>query len=108
MSRHGRRNRPFYRINAIEKHLARNGKIIENLGWYDPLVQDWDKAVSLNEDRVRHWLSVGAQPSETVRDILARRGVIDADQRRQEVEARIARKQVIKDKAAAKAGAVFS
>lgn len=104
LKRMGRRNRPFYRINAIEKRKARNGEIIESLGWYDPLVKDWDKAVNLNDDRVRHWLSQGAQPSETVKDILARRGVIDAEQRRKEVEARAERKRKGRAAAAATEG----
>lgn len=96
LSRKGRRNRPFYRITAVDRRAKRDGEVIENLGWYDPLVQDWDKAVSINEERVRHWLSVGAQPSETVKDLLARRGVIDAEQRRREVQARIERKKAAK------------
>ncbi len=101
LSRKGRRNRPFYRITAVDRRAKRDGEVIENLGWYDPLVQDWEKAVSIDADRVRHWLSVGAQPSETVKDLLARAGVIDAEERRREVQARIERKKAAR---AAKAG----
>jgi len=79
MKRMGRTHRPFYRINAIEKRNPRNGKIIENLGWYDPMVKDESKQIELNEERVKHWLSVGAQPSETVMNILAARGLVDAE-----------------------------
>lgn len=79
LKRMGRRNRPFYRINAVEKRTQRDGKILENLGWYDPMAPDASKQVSVNGDRVKHWLSLGAQPSDTVNDILAREGVIDAE-----------------------------
>lgn len=69
-------------------------------------MQDWEKAVSIDADRVRHWLSVGAQPSETVKDLLARAGVIDAEERRREVQARIERKKAARAaKAPAESGA---
>lgn len=77
MQRLGRRNRPFYRINAIDKRTRRNGKVIENLGWYDPIAKDESKQLSLNADRIKYWLSVGAQPSDTVRDFLAKADLID-------------------------------
>jgi len=75
----GRRHRPFFRINAIEKSKQRNGKILEALGWYDPLVKDKDKAISLNADRIKAWLDQGALPSESVGDLLVREGLIDAE-----------------------------
>ncbi len=68
----GRRHKPFYRLNAIEKRAPRDGRIIESLGWFDPLVADEAKAMSLNAERIRYWLSVGAQPTETVRTLLKR------------------------------------
>jgi small subunit ribosomal protein S16 len=71
MQRLGRRHRPFFRINAIDQRTRRNGRVIENLGWYDPLEKDAEKQVHLKEERIRHWLSVGAQPSETMKDMLA-------------------------------------
>ncbi len=77
MQRLGRRNRPFYRINAIDKRTRRDGKVIENLGWYDPIAKDESKQLSLNGERIKYWLSVGAQPSDTVRDFLAKADLID-------------------------------
>ncbi len=77
MQRLGRRNRPFYRINAVDKRKRRNGKVIENLGWYDPIARDEAKQLSLNSERIKYWLSVGAQPSDTVRDFLAKAELID-------------------------------
>lgn len=79
LSRMGRTHRPFYRINAIEKRNQRDGKILENLGWYNPVEADPAKQVSLKEDRIKHWISVGAQPSDTCNDLFAKAGVIDAD-----------------------------
>jgi len=76
MQRLGRRHRPFYRINAIDQRTRRNGRVIENLGWFDPLEKDEDKQLHLKEDRIRHWLSVGAQPSDTMKDKLAKAGLL--------------------------------
>lgn len=77
MQRHGRTNRPFYRISAIDQRTRRDGVVIEALGWYDPLAKDPAKQYQLDEERVKHWLKVGAQPSDTVRDVLAKRGLIE-------------------------------
>ena len=79
MQRMGRAHRPFYRIGAMDKRAPRNGRVIENLGWYDPVgTMGKDKPeFELNEDRIGYWLSFGAQPSDTLRDIL-RKAEIDA------------------------------
>ena len=75
MKRMGRRHRAFFRINAMDSRSPRDGRVIEQLGWYDPCVKEADKQLSLNRDRIEYWLGVGAQPSETVRDILKRNGI---------------------------------
>ena len=75
LKRTGRRNRPFYRIGAFHHTTRRDGKPVEDLGWYDPLVQDRDKCFHLEEERIRYWLGEGAQPSETVRSFIKRRGI---------------------------------
>jgi small subunit ribosomal protein S16 len=77
MQRYGRRNRPFYRIAAVEKRARRDGPVIENLGWYNPLSADTTKQLEINDERVKYWLSKGAQPSDTVRDFLAKRQLVD-------------------------------
>jgi len=77
MQRLGRRNRAFFRIAAAEKRTRRNGPVVETLGFYDPIEKDAAKALRLNEERLKYWLSKGAQPSDTVRDMLARRGLIE-------------------------------
>jgi len=50
----------------------RDGKVIEELGYYDPLAKDEDKQVVMQRDRVQYWLSVGAQPSDTVAGMIKR------------------------------------
>lgn len=79
LSRHGRHNRPFYRINAVDKRVRRNGSVIENLGWYDPCAPDESKQLHLDEERVKYWIGVGAQPSETVMDFLAKRNLVKTE-----------------------------
>jgi small subunit ribosomal protein S16 len=75
MKRMGRTHRPFYRICAMDTRSQRDGRSIEELGHYDPAQPDPAKAVSLQADRVRYWLSVGAQPSQTVRSLLRKQGI---------------------------------
>ncbi len=73
----GRTHSPFYRLCAMDKRSPRNGKAIEELGHYDPCHQDADQQFSVKEERVRYWLGTGAQPSETVADLLSRAGIYD-------------------------------
>ncbi len=75
MKRFGRKNRPYYRIVAIDTRNPRDGATIENLGTYHPLEKEDAKVLTLEEERVRYWLSVGAQPSETIASILKGRGI---------------------------------
>ena len=76
LKRIGRRNRPSYRICVMDSRTRRDGRPIEELGFYDPLqAADSDAKFSLKEDRARYWLSVGAQPSETVASLLKRSGI---------------------------------
>lgn len=75
MTRLGRTHRPFYRICAFDSRTARDGRHIEILGHYDPLIEDATKRETVNAERIRYWLSVGAQPSETVRSIIKRAGI---------------------------------
>ena len=75
MKRFGRRHRSFFRINAIDGRAPRDGRVIEELGWYDPHASDPEQTCKLNRERVEYWLGVGAQPSDTVRDLLKRQGI---------------------------------
>jgi small subunit ribosomal protein S16 len=71
----GRRHRPFFRICAMDTRTPRDGRSIEELGHYDPMVRNTDARTVLNVNRIRYWLSVGAQPSEKVQALLNRYGV---------------------------------
>jgi small subunit ribosomal protein S16 len=75
LTRMGRRNRPFFRINAVDSHTPRDGKIIERLGHYDPLEKDVTRQIVLKRDRIEYWLGRGAVPSDTVSEILLRNGI---------------------------------
>ncbi|MHC4718166.1 MAG: 30S ribosomal protein S16 [Planctomycetota bacterium] len=75
LKRFGRRHRAFFRLNAVDSRRPRDGRVLEELGWYDPVADAPDKQVSLNRERIEYWLSVGAQPSDTVRDLLTRHGI---------------------------------
>jgi small subunit ribosomal protein S16 len=66
MKKLGRKHRPFFRICVMDQRKPRDGRAIEELGHYDPMVRDKSQRVTLNMERVQHWISVGAQPSEKV------------------------------------------
>ncbi len=103
MQRLGRHNRPFYRIAAIEKRVRRDGRIIEQLGWYDPVAREASKQIEINAERVKYWLSVGAQPTDTVKDFFAKHSLIDV--KGWEAQREHDRKKVEKKKAAEAAAA---
>jgi small subunit ribosomal protein S16 len=75
MTRMGRRHRPFFRINAVESRVPRDGRIIEKLGHYDPIEKDAQKQIVLDRERIEYWLNQGAIPSDTVSEILLRHGI---------------------------------
>ncbi len=75
LKRTGRKNRPSYRICVFDSRTRRDGAPVEELGSYDPRAVDWEQKVSLDRKRAHYWLSVGAQPSETMASILKRFGV---------------------------------
>ena len=79
LQRMGRRHVPFYRLNAIEKTVKRDGKVLENLGWYDPTAKDKAQQLNIKEYSIKDWLQRGAQPSDTVMDMLAKRNLVDAE-----------------------------
>jgi small subunit ribosomal protein S16 len=66
----GRKHRHYFRIVAIDGRQPRDGRIIEELGSYDPMVKNTDERVRLKPDRIKYWMSVGAQPSEKVAVLL--------------------------------------
>lgn len=64
MKKMGRKHRHFFRIVAIDGRQPRDGRVIEELGTYDPEIKDTDSRVTLRPERVKYWISVGALPSE--------------------------------------------
>lgn len=75
LRRMGAKKRPSYRIVAADSRSPRDGRFIETIGLYDPLTEP--ATVRVDVERARHWLAVGAQPTETVRDLLRRSGVTE-------------------------------
>ncbi|RXZ63929.1 30S ribosomal protein S16 [Pelagerythrobacter rhizovicinus] len=76
LSRGGAKKRPYYRIVAADSRKPRDGKYLEQIGTYNPLLaKDDEKRVQLNEDRARYWLGVGAQPSDRVARFLDAAGI---------------------------------
>src|SRR5215216_417046 len=73
LRRMGAKKRPSYRIVAADSRSPRDGRIIESLGFYDPVTDP--ATINVNLDRARHWIDNGAQPTDTVRSILKRAGV---------------------------------
>ena len=70
MKKMGRKHRQFFRIVAIDSRQPRDGRVIEELGTYDPLVRNVDETTTLNPERIKYWMSVGAKPSENVAVLL--------------------------------------
>jgi small subunit ribosomal protein S16 len=70
LARHGAKKRPFYRIVVADQESRRDGRFIEIVGTYNPLRDPAD--VSLNKDRISYWLEKGAEPTNTVRNIIKR------------------------------------
>ena len=74
LKRMGSKKRPFYRIVVADSRSPRDGRFIETVGTYNPLTEP--EQVTLKEEAIMNWLSNGAQPSDTVRNILSKQGVM--------------------------------
>jgi small subunit ribosomal protein S16 len=72
LKRFGRKNHAFWRINAVDHRSPRDGKVLEELGFYDPVNKDVAKQIVVNKARVEFWIKQGAQPSPTVKQLLGR------------------------------------
>ena len=78
LKRFGRRHQPHYRLTAVDRRRAGNSRVLEELGSYSPINRKEDQQVMLKRERIEYWLSVGAQPTETVRRILEKHGLARA------------------------------
>ena len=74
LKRMGMKKEPFYRIVITDSRNARDGRAIEEIGYYNPVSQP--EQLKINEERAKYWLSVGAQPTDTTRGLLKKGGVL--------------------------------
>jgi len=79
LKRMGTNQKPFYRIVVADSRSPRDGRFIETLGYYNPLTEP--STIKVDEEKARLWLSRGAQPTDTVRDILVRQGLLERPER---------------------------
>ncbi|MSP51033.1 MAG: 30S ribosomal protein S16 [Alphaproteobacteria bacterium] len=106
MSRGGAKKRPYFRIVVADSRAPRDGRYIERLGTYDPLLPKGDaNRVKLNLDRIKHWLSHGATPSDRVGRFLGAAGLIPVPERKNNPEKAKPRKKRQDREAAEAAGA---
>lgn len=70
LSRGGSKARPFYSIVVADKRVRRDGRFIERIGFYNPRAVDGEEGLRIAQDRLSYWLSVGAQPSDTVQRLI--------------------------------------
>lgn len=75
LRRMGAKKRPFYRLVVADSRCARDGRFIETLGYYNPCVEPSE--IKIDAERAKHWLSVGAQPSDTAASLLKKQGIIE-------------------------------
>ncbi len=82
LARGGSKKRPFYRIVAADSRMPRDGRFIEKLGTYNPLLpKDSEERVKMDMERVQHWLSQGAQPTDRIARMLEAAGVLPKKER---------------------------
>lgn len=82
LARGGAKKRPFYQIVVADSRSPRDGRFIEKVGFYNPMVErDHPDRIRLVEDRIRHWLSSGALPTDRVARFLSERGLVAAPKR---------------------------
>jgi small subunit ribosomal protein S16 len=74
MKKLGRKHRPFFRICAVDSRKARDGRVLEELGTYDPMIGETDARTLLKTERIAYWLGVGAQPSVNVKTLIKKYG----------------------------------
>lgn len=75
LMRMGMKGAPSYRVVVADARSPRDGRFIENIGWYNPLTEP--STIKIDADRARHWLEVGAQPTDSVRSLLIRTGIVE-------------------------------
>jgi small subunit ribosomal protein S16 len=109
MTRHGTKKRPFYHIVVADSRSPRDGRFIEKLGTYNPLLpREHETRLTLDKDRIAHWLQVGARPSDRVAKFLANAELMKPRVRREQTKKNLPRAKTqerMKTEAAAAAAA---
>ena len=108
LARGGSKKRPFYRIVAADSRMPRDGRFIEKLGTYNPLLpKDSEDRVKMNLERIQYWMDQGAQPTDRISRFLEAAGVVDKKERSNPEKAKPGKKaqERIEEKAAAAAEA---
>ena len=105
LARAGAKKRPFYRIVVADSKSPRDGRYIEKVGTYDPLLPRDGERVTLVEERVKHWLSVGAQPTDRVLRFLDKAGMRKRDARSNPTKGQPGKKRVEREEAKVAAAA---
>ena len=96
LARGGAKKRPYYRIVVADSRRPRDGRFIERVGSYNPMVpKDHPDRVKLDEERIRHWLGVGALPSERVARFLGAANIIQLDGRREQTKQHMPRPKTV-------------
>ena len=103
LARAGTKKRPFYHIDVADARSPRDGRFIEKLGTYDPILADESKRLTLLADRASHWLSVGAQPTDRVLRFLDAAGLLKREARNNPNKAKPGAKATERAEARAKA-----
>ena len=87
MTRHGAKKRPFFHIVVADSRSPRDGRFIEKLGTYNPLLpRDHAQRITLDKERIAHWLKVGAQPSDRVAKFLSQAEMMKPRERREQTK----------------------
>ncbi len=109
MTRHGTKKRPFYHIVVADSRSPRDGRFIEKLGTYNPLLpREHEQRLTMEKERIAHWLKVGARPSDRVAKFLANAELMKPRERREQTKKSLPRAKTqerMKTEAAAAAAA---
>ena len=94
LSRGGTKKRPYYRVVVAESRMPRDGRFVEKVGSYDPMLpKDSGERVKLNAERIQHWLNMGALPTERVAIFLAKAGLGKLPARREQTSQHLPKKK---------------
>lgn len=106
LSRGGAKKRPYYRIVVAEATAPRDGRFIEKIGTFNPLLpKERPERLTLDQERAKHWLKVGAQPTDRVLRMLDGLGLMKREARNNPIKAQPGKKRLEREKAQAEAAA---